>query len=72
MNCTIVTVSQPVMTKPVELELTGCAVGLSPYQLLVCLLCNSGCSQGLSAKASLERPNLTNGQILQRELLRGA
>ena len=69
MNCTIETVSQPVMTKPVELELTGCAVGPAPCQLpRLASARNSGCSQGLSAKASLERPNLTNGQILQREL----
>jgi hypothetical protein len=33
MNCTIEPVSQPVMTKPVELELTGCAVGPAPCQL---------------------------------------
>jgi hypothetical protein len=33
MNCTIVTVSQPNMTKLVELELTGCAVGHAPCRL---------------------------------------
>jgi transcriptional regulator len=32
MNCTIETVSQPAVTKPVELELTGCAVGPAPCQ----------------------------------------
>jgi hypothetical protein len=33
MNCTIEPVSQPAMTKPVKLELTGCAVGPAPCQL---------------------------------------
>jgi hypothetical protein len=68
MNCTIVTVSQPVMTKPVELELTGCAVGPAPCQLPSLASLQEICSQGLSANASLERPHLTNGQILQRKL----
>jgi hypothetical protein len=33
MNCTIEPVSEPVVTKPVKLELTGCAVAPAPCQL---------------------------------------
>ena len=57
------------MTKLVEIEVTGCAVGPAPCQLPnLASLQEVMDARKVSAKASLERPNLTNGQILQRQL----